>query len=576
MNLFPHSMMIIPSMTNRAINHINLAALNISTVVVLTFQIVLLCANPSIPTSLTEFAKIHKDNHDSNSSSSLFKHHCSPWIDQRILSKLQPKQKRLLCHFDQSSVVTTNNQDSSHERSQKALNFAASSPSATMVKENGVNNSQRASNEPYSPHPDENESWGSIRNNPQRMTDNFSPPLCHYTASNNNQTFNELREYLQLMRSYNMECLSLNNESIASICQYSKPKDRIDQIKRYCLSFCDKYTLSNVLSDDSWAKLMSNNQSICIETLQELHLIDKLASKIVCKFNDILSRYQCRGYSRKTDCNQCKKAYKDWVCSLTLPYYLDGFYIKPCRTFCEKVEQKCPHLHSALTYAGEPVFICIDPEISYFQNSTNIPYGSPDECYQSCHLTSGTREAPDMETERDHICPDPESFIPRLAMKHSKEEFSDEPSSYDVNLSEKSPEVARVDDAVNSNHLLDDELVVDLPREHHGKIDSQSLNEDFTINLTTIVVSEANESGSYMGVGSSVVNNVGDLRPDRGQDGNDNLVTESSLDNSISTGNANMNWIHHKTKRSTSDKQASESISYLPIDDDGSEDEGGR
>jgi len=54
-----------------------------------------------------------------------------------------------------------------------------------------------------------------------------------------------------------------------------------------------------------------------------------------------------------------QKAYKEWVCSLTLPYYLDGFYIKPCRTFCEKVEQKCPHLHSAQTYAGEPVFICI-------------------------------------------------------------------------------------------------------------------------------------------------------------------------------------------------------------------------
>lgn len=180
-----------------------------------------------------------------------------------------------------------------------------------------------------------------------------------------------------------------------------------------------------------------------------------------------------------------------------------------------------------------------------------------------------------METERDNNCPDPESFIPRLAMKHSKEEFSEESSNNELNQSEKNPEVTRVDDTVNSNHLLDDELVVDLPHEHHGKIDSQSLNEDLTINLTTIIVAETNESGSYAGVGPSVVNSI-DLRPDRGQDGNDNLVTESSLDNSISTGNANMNWIHHKIKRSTNDKQASESISYLPIDDDGSEDEGGR
>lgn len=293
-------------MTNRAISHMNSIALNIPTIIVLTFQIVLLCANPGIPTSIAEFAEIHRNDHGSNFSSSLFKHHCSPWMDRKILFKLDSKPKRLSCHFDQRSVSTTINQETGHETSQKALNFVGQSLKAEMIKENGANNSHKASSEPYSQHPDENESWGSIRNRPQRMRDNFSPPLCHYTASDNNQTFDELREYLQLMRSYNMECLPLNNESIAPICQYSKPKDRIDQIKRYCLSFCDKYTLSNVLSDDSWAKLMNKNRSICVETLHELHLLDKLASEIVCKFNDILSRYQCKGYSRKTDCNQCK------------------------------------------------------------------------------------------------------------------------------------------------------------------------------------------------------------------------------------------------------------------------------
>ena len=58
-------------------------------------------------------------------------------------------------------------------------------------------------------------------------------------------------------------------------------------------------------------------------------------------------------------------AYRDWLCSTLIPYYLKPGgaqeVTKPCQSICEQVEQKCPHLHSygKGQYAGEPVFLCI-------------------------------------------------------------------------------------------------------------------------------------------------------------------------------------------------------------------------
>ncbi|CAG2116998.1 unnamed protein product [Medioppia subpectinata] len=83
------------------------------------------------------------------------------------------------------------------------------------------------------------------------------------------------------------------------------------------------------------------------------------------------------------------KVYREWVCSMIIPFHINGGLIKPCRSFCERVEQRCPHLHpyGRGQYAGEPVFLCIDPNIPFNPSITPItPYGDPDLCYDSCHL----------------------------------------------------------------------------------------------------------------------------------------------------------------------------------------------
>lgn len=58
-------------------------------------------------------------------------------------------------------------------------------------------------------------------------------------------------------------------------------------------------------------------------------------------------------------------AYRQWVCSMVLPMWLDGERIKPCRSFCHEVERSCPYFLPAektgpgSQYAGEPSFLCI-------------------------------------------------------------------------------------------------------------------------------------------------------------------------------------------------------------------------
>ncbi|CAB0019022.1 unnamed protein product, partial [Nesidiocoris tenuis] len=56
-------------------------------------------------------------------------------------------------------------------------------------------------------------------------------------------------------------------------------------------------------------------------------------------------------------------AYQDWVCSDYISYYYNSRKIKPCRSFCRRVEQTCPFFlpldKLPAHYAGEPTFLCL-------------------------------------------------------------------------------------------------------------------------------------------------------------------------------------------------------------------------
>nr|XP_023021001.1 uncharacterized protein LOC111509475 [Leptinotarsa decemlineata] len=74
-----------------------------------------------------------------------------------------------------------------------------------------------------------------------------------------------------------------------------------------------------------------------------------------------------------------------------------GERIRPCLSVCEDVEQQCPYLlpdqtlspgeaaHPTPQYAGEPAFLCLDPNIPETgEQKLRSSRGSADCCYKYC------------------------------------------------------------------------------------------------------------------------------------------------------------------------------------------------
>lgn len=149
---------------------------------------------------------------------------------------------------------------------------------------------------------------------------------------------------------------------------------------------------------------------------------DQLACQLACEFSALLSRFDCLGgYSAKWDCHTCAVVYREWTCAMLVPVYPvpsatpsrqrptqggspehrqppdddgepadDLVPLRPCREFCHRVEEQCPYFHPTTReqYAGEPVFICIDPNIPDLPSISNSSYGPPGNCYRPCHVNA--------------------------------------------------------------------------------------------------------------------------------------------------------------------------------------------
>ncbi|XP_015927707.1 uncharacterized protein [Parasteatoda tepidariorum] len=147
------------------------------------------------------------------------------------------------------------------------------------------------------------------------------------------------------------------------------------------LRFCNAYELARLI----------NKNSCDARALDLLRELDNKAQREVCRFRQLLDRYDCENaYSVSWMCRDCAEAYKQWVCAMYLPELLvEGEGLKPCRYICRLVEQKCPYFHPSVKdqYAGERVFKCIDPDIPDLESFQEAwSYGPPNRCYCPQHL----------------------------------------------------------------------------------------------------------------------------------------------------------------------------------------------
>ncbi|XP_014254802.1 transmembrane protein FAM155A [Cimex lectularius] len=128
----------------------------------------------------------------------------------------------------------------------------------------------------------------------------------------------------------------------------------------------------------------------CLAALRHLIHLDAEAYHLSRNFLAILSRFDCpQHYSVKFNCQQCQKAYLDWICSAKISFWDKKRNIKPCRSFCHRVEQRCPFFlpldKGPAHYAGEPTFLCLDPNIEETgEQMAKSSYGSNNCCYDEC------------------------------------------------------------------------------------------------------------------------------------------------------------------------------------------------
>ncbi|KAH7644640.1 ammecr1-like protein [Dermatophagoides farinae] len=263
-------------------------------------------------------------------------------------------------------------------------------------------------------------------------------------------------------------CLYLNESLIDEMCHTDRRTMRKDLLENLHLRSCRRFLVERSLSKHLYSLVI--NSTDCSRILKELLVLDNLVEDLACEYESILHRYDCQAkWSVVWTCRDCKLAYRDWLCSVIIPYHLNGNLIKPCQSVCEQVQQKCPHLHpyGKGQYAGEPVFLCIDPNIPFNKKITpNIPFGDEGQCYNPCDLEpcfNDENEAPVLDcphaklstrllsTDNDDDLEFIDQFNETSILDYSAEQFNTDDSllSLDMDMIDNNDDI--IDD--NNNNL---------------------------------------------------------------------------------------------------------------------------
>ncbi|KAI9296662.1 hypothetical protein K502DRAFT_363933 [Neoconidiobolus thromboides FSU 785] len=219
--------------------------------------------------------------------------------------------------------------------------------------------------------------------------------------------------------------------------------------------FCDEISYSIPVPDVEDGK--SSQESYIEERIRinkAVQIYDKKAEDIYSNFTDLINQYNCdnnrKRYSPVRGCDDCKRAYKNWICGITIPRCTDSVFdsksvirrnkedkikpfvydelginefneLKPCAELCHHVMQSCPAsfkftcpkasntLESSYFKGTDnesgSIFKQIEIDIgqfysSHFSNETTIPnlYQNPkcnilvgdlNELYLNPHISSG-------------------------------------------------------------------------------------------------------------------------------------------------------------------------------------------
>ncbi|XP_034239066.1 uncharacterized protein LOC117643988 [Thrips palmi] len=219
------------------------------------------------------------------------------------------------------------------------------------------------------------------------------------------------------------QCLRYLHESDKEKLCSSMSEARLAEFR---LRHCCEHSVANSLTPEALKAVLSSSTQ-CLHYLGTLLDLDALAARLSCEFGEILSRFDCDHlYSVKYRCTHCQESYRRWVCSSLVPHFPrpGGPRVRPCRSVCRSVEQKCPFFLPGdrapsypTQYAGEPTFLCVDPNIpeSGIQRANSL-YDEDECCYKHCDerglpylclSNSSCAQRPAEDTPQPVICDPP-------------------------------------------------------------------------------------------------------------------------------------------------------------------------
>ncbi|XP_061648729.1 NALCN channel auxiliary factor 1 [Phyllopteryx taeniolatus] len=136
------------------------------------------------------------------------------------------------------------------------------------------------------------------------------------------------------------------------------------------LSFCNSYSLLDLFYGFTSPRDMNCTLDMamgpdapgCGECVRAYQLLDRQAEDNYRDFELLVRKYETDAYSVRTCMEECKLAYKPWLCS----QYFQTTQLHctkriPCGQHCLEVQQRCPFVlpdNDDLIHGGSPSFIC--------------------------------------------------------------------------------------------------------------------------------------------------------------------------------------------------------------------------
>ncbi|XP_034104874.1 uncharacterized protein LOC117568376 [Drosophila albomicans] len=107
------------------------------------------------------------------------------------------------------------------------------------------------------------------------------------------------------------------------LCGLRSPGQLLARLRSLRLRHCCERSVFSALHTLALnATLTDRNE--CVRLLSDLLEVDALSNRITCELAEILFRFDCRQvYSLINQCDDCKEAYRRWVCSTLVPYFAE-------------------------------------------------------------------------------------------------------------------------------------------------------------------------------------------------------------------------------------------------------------